>query len=89
MSIDTCGRLLEHVKKEEVINYIYHNWDKNVTNNINYYDCNDWRGKDFIKEIYDKNKNIYSEYGFIFFKYNGQKRSLFYCYNSYNAYENL
>lgn len=87
MGIDTCGRLLGHVKKEEIINYIYHNWDKEVTNNINYY--NDWREKDFIKEIYDKNKNIYSEHGFIFFKYNGQKRNLFYCYNSYNEYENL
>lgn len=42
MGVDTCGRLLGHVKKEEIINYIYHNWDKNVTDNINCYDCNDW-----------------------------------------------
>lgn len=89
MGVDTCGRLLGHVRKEEVINYIYHNWDKDVRSNINCYDCNDWRGKDFIKEIYDKDKNIYSEYGRIDFKYKDEQRSLFYCYNSYNAYENL
>lgn len=89
MGVDTCGRLLGHVRKEEIINYIYHNWDKNVTNNINYYDYNDLRGEDFIKEIYDKDKNIYSEYGRIDFKYNDEQRSLFYCYSSYNTYENI
>lgn len=89
MGVDTCGKLLGHVKKEEVINYIYYNWDKDVTSNINYYDRNDWIEKDFIKEIYDKDKNVYSEFGMIYFKYNSEQRSLFYCYNSYNAYENL
>lgn len=89
MGVDTCGKLLGHVKKEDVINYIYHNWDKDIISNINRYDYNDWRGKDFIKEIYDKDKNIYSEYGRIDFNYNDEQRSLFYSYNSYNSYENL
>lgn len=89
MGVDTCGRLLGHVRKEEVINYIYHNWDKDVSNMVNYDDYNHWkeRNYDWIKEIYDD--NIYSEHGFISFKYKDEQRSLFYCYNSYSAYENL
>lgn len=83
----TRAKLLGHVKEEEIINYIYHNWDKDVRNGIKYYSYNDWKGKDFIKKTYEE--DMYERSGFITFKYKGEYRNLFYCYNSYNTYENL
>lgn len=89
MSVDTKARLLGHISPEEIVNYIYHNWDKNVVNYVEYEDLNHWKKENYnwIKEVYGN--EIYSEHGFINFNYNDESRSIFYNYNSYNLYENL
>lgn len=89
MGVNTCGRLLGHVRTEEIINYIYHNWDKDIVNYVKYENLNHWKKENYkwIEEVYGD--EIYSEHGFINFNYNGEGRSIFYNYNSYNAYENL
>lgn len=47
MGVNTCGKLLGHVRKEDIINYIYHNWDKNVSNSVTYDDYNHWKEKNY------------------------------------------
>lgn len=89
MGVEVKVRLLGHITKEEIMSYIYNNWDKNVKDFIQREDLNDWKEKfsNWIKETYDD--NLYSEHGFITFNYNNELREIFYNYNSYNAYENL
>lgn len=87
MSVDTKARLLGHIKPEEIVNYIYHNWDKNVNNRIERELMNRWKDKDFIKEKYDD--DIYIDSGFIIFEYKKENRIIHYFYESYNSYENL
>lgn len=87
MGVNTCGRLLGHVKPEEIVNYIYHNWNKNVVNRVERELMNKWENRDFIKEKYDD--NIYIDSGFIIFEYKKENRMIHYFYESYNSYENL
>lgn len=91
MSVVVRARLLGHVTKEEIMSYIYDNWDKNVKDFVQYDNYNNWKEEsenlDWIKEMYDD--DIYVERGFILFEYNKEQRTIFYNYASYNSYENL
>lgn len=89
MGVDTKGRLLGHVKPEEIINYIYNNWDKNIERNIRieHDDVDAFSMRNYLKEVYDE--NTYIERGHIYFNYKGEDVGLFYLYHSYNTYEDL
>ena len=47
MGVNTCGRLLGHVRTEEIINYIYHNWDKDIVNYVKYENLNHWKKENY------------------------------------------
>lgn len=91
MSVDTKAKLLGHVDENEIVKFIHDNFDRNVSNNVTIFRYG-WKAneKDWIKEVYDYDSGrLYTKSGFICFKYNGENKTLFYCYNSYNSYENL
>ncbi len=91
MSVDTKGKLLGHVDENEIVKFIHDNFDRNVSSDVTIFRYS-WKAneKNWIKEVYDYDGgSIYAKSGFIFFKYNGKDKALFYLYNSYNAYENL
>lgn len=91
MSMDTHGRIKGFVKHEDILNYIKRNWDKEVV------DCVEKRivcpiaecdGEYKVNEHSEDNENWYKISGYIFFKYNGEDRALFYLYENLNYLEN-
>lgn len=92
MSVDTHGKIKGFIKPDDIVNFIKNNWDENVKNNVTkritcpLTECT-WKYK--VNEHSDDNENWYSLSGHIMFTYNGNKRTLFYDYESINSFENL
>lgn len=91
MGCDTVGSIKGFVSHQEIAGFIKENYDKNVEDHVIRYvmypisKCN-WKHK--INEHSEDKANWYTEHGFIYFKYNGEKVALFYNYDNVNHYEN-
>lgn len=92
MGCDTHGKIKGFIEHEEILNFIRQKWDMNAKDEVKKHvlypisKCN-WKYK--INEHSEDNENWYAVYGFIYFKYNGEDRMLFYNYENLNHYENL
>ena len=91
MSCDTMGRIKGYVKHEDIFDFIKQKWDNMATDSVKkdipipLSRC-DWKYK--FNEHSEDDKNWYSIFGFIYFKYNGENRALFYNYSNLNTFEN-
>ena len=89
MGVDTKGKLKGYVSPQEVLNFIQQTIDSNAKS---YVELKDYGivNYDWIKERYGKTNKWLITSGFIdFTDKSGEQRSLFYCYNNINSYENL
>ena len=89
MGVDTKGKLKGYVSPQEVLNFIKQTIDSNAKS---YVELKDYgiAEYDWIKERYDNTNKRLTTSGFInFTSKQGEQRSLFYCYNNVNSYENL
>ena len=92
MGCDTDGRIKGYIRHEDIFEYIKNNYDKEAKDSVirkitcPLSKCN-WEYK--INEHSEDNENWYTISGFISFKYNDEKRMLFYYYSNINSYENL
>lgn len=92
MSIDTHGQIKGFVKPEDIFDFIKQKWDKDAVNKIGkivYCPLSEYNEEYEINEHSEDNEVWYSLCGFIHFKYKENNRSLFYCYNNLNVFENL
>lgn len=92
MGVDTRGKIKGFVRHEEILNFIRQKWDKDAKDDIKKHitcpmsECN-WKYE--INEHSEDNENWYAIYGYIYFKYNSERRILFYSYDNINSYENI
>ena len=89
MGVDTKGKLKGYVSPQEVLNFIKQTIDSNAKSHVELKDYG-IAEYDWIKERYDNTNKWLITSGFInFTSKQGEQRSLFYCYNNVNSYENL
>src|SRR5574344_1991556 len=89
MGVEVQGKLKGYVSPQEVLNFIQQTIDSNAKSyvEISDYGIADY---DWFKERYDTTNKWIITSGFInFTDKNRKSRSLFYCYNNINFYDNL
>lgn len=87
MSIETKGLIKGHVFPVKIIDFIQKHYDENV--NADIHETVYKSIKNDVHVFYSKDCIPTTTSGFIFFKYNGKERMMFYIYNNYNLFENL
>lgn len=92
MGVSTHGLIKGYVRHEEIYNFIKQRYDNNAEDHVRK------SAERPIKEVtwnhkmneHSENDNIwYSINGYIYFKYNGEDRALFFNYDNVNHLENL
>ena len=92
MGCNTIGRIKGFVKHEDLLNYIKEKWDPNAESDITkkvmrpFAECN-YTCK--LNESCESDTDWYIISGFIYFRYKGESRQLFYNYSNVNFYENI
>lgn len=92
MSLNTYGKIKGFVSHEEILEFIRNNYDSNANDHVSFHDegpLSDITWEHQINEHSADNENKYSWYGYISFKHNNDRRSLFYSYCNVNSLENL
>lgn len=92
MGCDTHGKIKGYIRYEEIFNFIRQKYDKDAVCEVKkeihqpISKCN-WKYR--VQEHSEDNENWYTINGYIHFKYNDEKRILFYDYDNLNSFENL
>ena len=91
MGCDTHGKIKGYIRHEDILNFIQQKWDKNAEDVVQkkiiqpFSEC-DWNFR--INEHNEDPENWYVVCGHIYFKYDDENRSLFYCYSNLGTNDN-
>ncbi len=92
MSVDTLGKIRGYVNASEILNFIRQKYDSEAISTVEkstYNKLDEITYPFELNEHSDDSEHYYIESGFIYFTYNNENRSLFYCYSNINPYENM
>lgn len=89
MGVDTKGKIKGRISPKEIVRVIKEKFGVDAVSDVKQHDYGKLDDLDFTFRNYGNNGHWITDYGFICFEINGDRRSLFYSYSNINTYENL